>query len=183
MTNKKHKGSQPKKTGGPTQSKPPPQNTESNKGYLKRMWTIVSIISILLNFWLAYLVLIPKTTIEYAADLIPDNPIALPIKFSNFGLLSIRNVYIEIEDHNIKTVGNNFLSGNRTHDKLSDNLLPNRSIEYVYNSIVIRDKPISGSVSITITYQLPLLPKVFSQSQSYKLFLSKDGYIRWQTIQ
>lgn len=147
------------------------------------MWTIVSIISILLNFWLAYLVLIPKTTIEYAAHLLPDNPLALPIKFSNLGLLSIRNVYIDTVDHNIITERGSTLNGNKTHMKLSDKLLPNKSIDYAFSFININDKPVSGSVSVTISYQLPILPKIFSQSQLYKIFISKDGYTRWQTIQ
>lgn len=97
-----------KKQKGAKQSPPKKERIESpqklfwsNKMYLQAIWASITVISVLLNFYLAYLMLRPKIIIDYASHLIPENPIALPIKISNQGFLPIYNVICLVEDKDI----------------------------------------------------------------------------------
>lgn len=46
----------------------------SKKMCLQTIWASITAISVLLNFYLAYLTLRPKIIIDYASHLIPENP-------------------------------------------------------------------------------------------------------------
>lgn len=147
---------------------------------IQLIWGFVMVISVLLNFWLAYLALYPKVTIDYASHLIPDNPIALPIKISNIGLLPVYDVECFIEDKDIITMNNNMSSGNKTQQFITKKLSPNKPSEYVYNSIAIMDNPISGNVLVTLKYKLPFIQKtITSETDVFSIYKSKDGFIRW----
>lgn len=153
---------------------------KGNDMTIQLIWGFVTVVSVLLNFWLAYLALTPKVTIDYASHLIPENPIALPIKISNIGLLPVYDVECFIEDKDMKLQNNKSSSGNKTQQFITKKLSPNKPSEYVYNSIAIMDNPISGDVLVTLRYKLPLLQKtITSEPDVFSIYKSKDGFVRW----
>lgn len=185
---KKHRVQHTKRGTEKVQSVPPQEKQSSAKESTKegrsvvgrRISQCVTVISIFLNFWLAYLALTPKVTVDYASHLIPENPIALPLKISNIGLLSVYDVECFIEDKDVKLQNNNISTGNKTQKTITKKLSPNKPSEYVYDSIAIMDNPISGDVLVTLKYKLPLLRKtITSDPDVFSIYKSKDGFVRW----
>jgi hypothetical protein len=149
---------------------------------IKTIWVGITVISVLLNFYLSYLRLRPKITIDYASHLIPENPLALPIKISNQGYLPIFDLVCLTEDQNIKTNVGGIAHGNKMSCKICDKLSPNKSKDYVYNFISMGNEAniVSGSVIVRLQYKLPIIPKVIiTVPQVFSIYKSKDGYTRW----
>lgn len=185
---KRHRGQHTKKETEVMQSSPPQPNkpnsqetaTKNHKSIQQKAGTAVTVISILLNFWLAYLTLAPKVTIDYASHLIPENPIALPIKISNIGLLPVYDVECLIEDKGIKMMNDINVGDNKTLKFITNKLSSNKPSEYVYNSISIMGNPISGDVLVRLKYKLPVLHiTITSEPDVFSIYKSKDGFIRW----
>lgn len=153
--------------------------------YLKLIWTIWGITATLLSFSLGYLALRPSVQIDYASHLIPKNTIALPIKITNLGLLPIYNVSIDVIHDSIIGLGNIQLIGNIYTIDITNKLSFHKSIEYIYDKVLIplpRDFKSHGII-VTVHYELPIITKVFDESQKFSIFKSQDGYFRWITIQ
>lgn len=149
--------------------------------YFKTIWAAITVISVLLNFYLAYLTLSPKIVLDYNSFIIPDNPISLPLRISNMGMWPIYDVKSITEDKDVVTENNNRMTGNKGYSDICDKLSPNKSKDYIYNDFIyLGDKPIKGTVFVTLQYKLPLISRIITtEPQAFSIYRSKDGYIRW----
>ncbi|MGA2782338.1 MAG: hypothetical protein ABSF13_10525 [Smithella sp.] len=189
-TPKKHKKHNTNKLEDSKQLKSQDQELKHNsvilrnyvKFPLKKFWSIVLVISVLLNIWLSYLVLSPKVTIDYAPHLLPNSPTDLPIVITNSGLLPIYKVKCIFED--ALSVGKKppdvFKFENNVYKvKISDKLTSGQSTNYIYGFYTVPYETTKGSINITLKYELPILTKEFSTQVRFNAYNSKDGYVRW----
>jgi len=147
----------------------------------KRIVVAITAISILLNFFLGYLTLYPNVTVDYASHILPENPIALPIKITNLGYLPIRNIIMVIKDNYTDKMNNNRIENISTRIRLSNRLGRQEHIEYVHDEIFLYNAKTdwNGSSQVSVQFQLPVWPNIIYREQKFTIYKSKDGFIRW----
>ena len=142
---------------------------------------VIAALSILLNFYLAYLVLLPHISITYSTHILPETEMALPIKITNNGHLTIKNLWGKFTGNIDFDELHGKYRNNESKISISKELQSGKSIEYVYESIVIIGKPSRGTIAVEITYQLPLLKTTFKEKETFHIYKDKFDQIRWIT--
>ena len=187
MAPKKHKKQSTKRSMEPEQVSTQPKHKNRIWQYVRIIWAVWTAIATVLTVLLGYLTLQPNVSIDYASHLIPENRIGLPLKITNHGYLSIRNIKISF-DNKINYGGIINMDVQHNHIDLSSELEPNKSIDYIYDKINLNIKydnspPSTGYLLVTLEYQLPILPTIITEQQKYIIFKSHDGYNRWMAVQ
>ena len=144
----------------------------------RRLRTIATVLSVLLNILLAYFAFRPNVSVDYNSSILPPNSYALPVRVSNHGVLPIHDVIAEFTetatgDHDLH------IANNRSVIPIAAMILANRADDTVYSMVSVGNKPLEGRTNVVIRYRLPLLPIKFSTSQTFAMFANRNGEIRW----
>ena len=164
---------------------PPSQIQISNikrKSTFQLIWNVVGIMSVFLNFLLAYYALSPKVKITWNSSIAFDNPLSLPFKIENNSTFPIYDVNGIATHKNIKSMRRASFIENMEYFLISSHIKSQDFADFYLKAYRIDpdDRIISGHIVINASYKLfPFIPIKFKEQRTFRAQLDKNNVTHW----
>lgn len=149
--------------------------------FWKKAWFWVTVISISVNFFLAYLVLSPNVGIFYSSYVIPEKTSYLPLRVVNNGLLPIYNVNIFLNTTNLMDIAGNQIVSFKSINFLTEKIGSQDYVDYIDEQIGLYEL-VKGDWEVYVTYESYFFGFTHqTQTKVFSLFKVPNQPIRWIT--